>query len=81
MFRYATHIGTEIDRHVHGVAHVYSRAVQPGLRALGVDTSRLDRELKGGYDLYNQYASLLNDGATVVDGIARNLRGGTYRYP
>ena len=80
MWRHAMHIGTEINRNVHGAAHVYSRAVQPGLRALGVDTSKIDKELKGGYDLYNQYASLLNDGSTIVDGIARNLRGGTYHY-
>ena len=79
MLRTARHVGSMVDRHVHAAAHLY-RHVQPALRAAGVDTSAMDMKLKGGYDLYSQYSSALNDGVEVVDGIAKNLRGGSFSY-
>ena len=79
MLRTARHVGSMVDRHVHAAAHLY-RHVQPALRAAGLDTSEVDKQLKGGYDLYTQYSSMLNDGVDVVDGIAKNLRGGNFSY-
>ena len=79
MLRTARHVGSMVDRHVHSAAHPY-RHVQPALRAMNIDTSEVDMKLKGGYDLYTQYSSMLNYGVDVVDGIAKNLRGGSFKY-
>ena len=79
MLRTARHVGSLVDRHVHTAARIYSH-LQPGLIAMDIDTSNVDKHLKGGYDLYNQYSSMLNDGVAVVDGIAKNLRGGSFKY-
>ena len=79
MLRTARHVGYQLDRGIHSAAHLY-RHVQPALRAAGIDTSEVDMKLKGGYDLYSQYSSMLNDGVEVVDGIAKNLRGGSFKY-
>ena len=73
-------MGSQIDRHVQAAAHIYGKAIQPALRSAGYDTSAVDNLLSTNYGAYNTYAQALNDGAQVVDGIARNLRGGTYGY-
>ena len=75
MWRTARHVGSELDRHINTAAYLYGRAVQPGLRAAGYDTSSADKHLKTGYDLYNRYAENVRDGVDVMDGIAANLRG------
>ncbi len=75
MWRTARHVGSELDRHISTAAYMYSHAIQPGLRAAGVDTRYTDKQLKTGYDLYNRYAENVRDGVDVVDGIAANLRG------
>ena len=80
MWNRARHVGAELDRHINTAAYLYGRAIQPGLRAAGVDTSGADKHLKQGYDLYSRYASNVRDGVDVMDGIAANLRGNfTYR--
>ena len=79
MLRTARHVGFQFDKGVHTAAQLY-RQVQPALRAAGLDTSEVDMKLKGGYDLYSQYSEVLNDGVQVVDGIAKNLRGGSFSY-
>ena len=80
MWRTARHVGSQIDRHVQSAAYLYGNALQPALRGLGYDTRAVDRHLVSKYDLYNQYADALNDGVEVIDGIGRNLRGGTFGY-
>ena len=75
LWRKARHVGSELDRHIGTAAYLYGRAIQPGLRAAGYDTSSADRHLKAGYDLYSHYADNVRDGVGVVDGIAANLRG------
>ena len=57
-------------------AHLYGHAVQPGLRALGVDTRQADRHLKAGYDSYNLLKTQVEAGVRVADGIAAHVRGG-----
>ena len=74
MWRTARHIGSELDRHIHTAASIYG-AIQPGLRAAGIDTRHADKQLKTGYDLYSRYAENVRDGVDVIDGIAGNLRG------
>ena len=71
----ARHVGSELDRHINTAAYLYAAAVQPGLRAAGVDTRQADKHLKTGYDLYSRYAENVRDGVDVMDGIAANLRG------
>jgi hypothetical protein len=80
MWHTARHVGSQIDRHVQFAAQVYGQLAQPALRSAGYDTSKADSFLKQNYDAYNTYANALNDGAQVIDGIARHLRGGTYQY-
>ena len=75
MWRTARHVGSELDRHINTAAYLYSAAIQPGLRAAGVDTRQADKHLKTGYDLYSRYAENVRDGVDVMDGIAGHLRG------
>ena len=80
MWRTARHVGSELDRHINTAAYLYGAAIQPGLRAAGVDTRHADKHLKTGYDLYNRYAENVRDGVDVMDGIAGHLRRNfTYR--
>ena len=80
MWRTARHYGTLIDRHVQTATHLYGNAVQPALRGMGYDTREVDRHLHSAHGLYSSYKESLNDGVDVVDGIAANLRGGTFSY-
>ncbi len=75
MWRTARHVGSELDRHINTAAYLYGAAIQPGLRAAGVDTRHADKHLKTGYELYNRYAENVRDGVDVMDGIAGHLRG------
>ncbi len=79
MWRTARHAGTLIDRHVQFAAQVYGQAIQPALRSAGFDTRAADAMLSQNYSTYNQYAEALNDGADLVQGIARHLHGGTWK--
>ncbi len=75
MWRTARHVGSELDRHINTAAYIYGAAIQPGLRAAGVDTRHADKHLKQSYDLYSRYAENVRDGVNVMEGIAANLRG------
>ena len=75
MWRTARHVGSELDRHINTAAYLYAAAIQPGLRAAGVDTRHADKHLKQSYDLYNRYRENVQDGVDVMDGVAANLRG------
>ena len=75
LWRKARHVGSELDRHINTAAYLYGTAIQPGLRAAGVDTRHADKHLKHGYDLYSQYANNIRDGVDVIDNIAGHLRG------
>ena len=79
MWRTARHVGSELDRHINTAAYLYGAAIQPGLRAAGVDTRQADKHLKTGFDLYSRYADNVQDGVRVMDGITANLRG-NYSY-
>ena len=76
----ARHVGSELDRHIQTAAYLYGRAIQPGLRAAGVDTREVDKHLITGYGHYSKLRENLNDGVQVIDGVAHHLRGGTYQY-
>ncbi len=75
MWSTARHVGSELDRHIHTAAYLYGAAIQPGLRAAGIDTRHADKHLKQNYDLYNRYRENVQDGVDVMDGIAGHLRG------
>ena len=79
MWNTARHMGSYIDRHVHFAARAYNQAIGPALRSAGFDTRAADSLLSQNYSIFNQYAQVLNDGASVVQGIAQNLHGGTYK--
>ena len=78
-YRAMRHHASVWDGRIQAAAHLYGSAIQPALRAAGVDTRQVDRTLKSGYDHYDLYAQNARDGIRVVDGIAANLRGG-YAY-
>ena len=78
MWRTARHAGSLINRHVQFAATAYNQAIGPALRSAGFDTRAADSLLSQNYSAYNQYATALNDGADLVQGIARHLHGGTY---
>ena len=75
MWTQARHVGAEFDRHINSAAYLYAHAIQPGLRAAGVDTRQADKHLKQSYDLYSRCAENFRDGVDMMDGIAANLRG------
>ena len=80
MWHTARHVGSELDRHIQTAAYLYGRAIQPGLRAAGVDTREVDKNLMTGYGHYSKLRENLNDGIQVIDGVAAHVRGGTYQY-
>ena len=80
IWRTARHVGSEFDRHIQSAAYIYGRAIQPGLRAAGIDTREVDKHLITSYGLYNKLRESLNDGVQVVDGVMAHVRGGTYQY-
>ena len=80
MFNKARHYGTMADRGIRTAAHIYGQAIQPALRDAGINTSRADGMLKNSYDHYNLYANAIQSGINVVDGVAANLRGGSFSY-
>ena len=79
MWNTARHMGSYIDRQVHFAARAYNQAIGPALRSAGFDTRAADSLLSQNYSTYKQYAEALNDGANLVQGIARHLRGGTWK--
>ena len=80
MWHTARHVGSELDRHIQTAAYLYGRAIQPGLRAAGVDTREVDKHLMKGYGHYTKLQENLNDGVQIVDGVMHHMRGGTYQY-
>jgi len=76
----ARHVGSELDRHIQTAAYLYGRAIQPGLRAAGIDTRAADQHLLTGYSHYSKLRENLNDGIGVIDNVAAHIRGGTYQY-
>ena len=80
MYHKARHYGTMADRGIRTAAYLYGHAIQPALRDAGVNTSKADSLLKNSYDHYNLYANTIQLGINVVDGVAANLRGGSFSY-
>ena len=68
------------DHAVHNAAHLYSHAIQPGLGQAGIDTRQADMALKNSYDHHSLYSNAINSGINVADGVAANLRGGSFSY-
>ncbi len=79
MWNTARHAGSLINRHITFAATAYNQAIGPALRFAGFDTRAPDSLLSQNYSTYNQYATALNDGADLVQGIARHLHGGTWK--
>ena len=80
MYQTARHYGSMADRGIRTAAYIYGQAIQPALRDVGVNTGKADRYLKTSYDHYNLYSDAIKSGVNVVDGIAANLRGGSFSY-
>ena len=80
MYQTAKHCGSMADRGIRTAAHIYGQAIQPALRDAGINTSRADGMLKNSYDHYTLYANAIQSGINVVDGVAANLRGGSFSY-
>ena len=80
MYQKAKHYGSMADRGIRTAAYIYGEAIQPALRDAGFNTSRADGMLKNKYDHYNLYANAIQSGVNVVDGVAANLRGGSFSY-
>ena len=80
MYQKVRHYGTIAHRGIRTAAYIYGQAIQPALRDAGIKTSRADTVLKNTYDHYNMYSDAIQSGINVVDGIAANLRGGSFSY-
>ena len=80
MYHTARHYKAMADHAVHNAAHLYSHAIQPGLRQAGIDTKGADTFLKNSYDHYSLYSNAINSGIDVAHGISANLRGGSFSY-
>ena len=80
MYQKARHYGTIADRGIRTAAYLYGHAIQPALRDAGINTSKADGMLKNSYDHYNMYSNAIQSGINVVDGVAANLRGGSFSY-
>ena len=80
MYQKARHYGSMADRGIRTAAYLYGQAIQPALRDAGVNAGKADSFLKNSYDHYNLYSDAINWGVNVVDGIAANLRGGSFSY-
>ena len=80
MYQTARHYGSMADRGIRTAAYLYGQAIQPALRDAGVHTPKADSLLKNSYDHYNMYANAIQSGINVVDGVAANLRGGSFSY-
>jgi len=74
MWTSARHYGRLVDRYVQGAAHLYGSAIQPGLRAAGVDTRDVDSTLLKSYDLYSQFKGNIDSGVRLGDNMAAHLR-------
>ncbi len=74
MWTSARHYGRLVDRYVQGAAHLYGSAIQPGLRAAGVDTRDADSTLLKSYDLYSQFKGNIDSGVRLGDSMAAHLR-------
>lgn len=70
----ARHYGRIADRYVQHAVHIYGHAIQPGLRAAGVNTSDFDSKLLNAHDLYSQFQDNVKSGIQVGDKIAAHLR-------
>ena len=80
MYQTAKHYGSMADRSIRAAAYLYGEAIQPALRDAGVNTRKADSFLKNTYDHYNLYSNAVQSGVNVVDGVAANLRGGSFSY-
>ena len=80
MYQKARHYGSMADRGIRTAAYLYGQAIQPALRDAGVNTGKADSFLKNSYDHYNLYSDAIKSGVNVVDGVAANLRGGSFSY-
>ena len=76
----ATHYGTMVDRRIRAAAQIYGQAIQPAVRDAGINTRDADKFLKSSFDHYNLYSNAIQSGVNVVDGVAANLRGGSFSY-
>ena len=79
VYHQARHVGRQLDRHVQFAARLYATAIQPGLRAAGVDTRGADRTLKAAHDHYGMLKEQTQAGIRVADGVAAHVRAG-YAY-
>ena len=75
----AKHVGRQVDHGIHVAARLYATAIQPGLRAAGVDTGAADKQLKAAYDHYGLLREQSQAGIRVADGVAAHVRSG-YQY-
>ena len=80
MYQKAKHYGSMADRGIRTAAYLYGQAIQPALRDAGMNAQKADIFLKNNYDHYNMYANAMQSGINVVDGVAANLRGGSFSY-
>ena len=79
MYAQARHVGRQVDHHIRFAARMYATAIQPGLRAAGVDTRGADKQLKAAYDHYELLSQQSQAGVRVADGIAAHVCTG-YAY-
>ena len=80
MYQKARHYGTMADRGVRTAAYIYGQVIQPALRDVGVNAHVADKFLKNSFDHCNMYSNAIQSGINVVDGVAANLRGGSFSY-
>ena len=79
LYAKARHVGRQVDHHIRFAARMYATAIQPGLRAAGVDTRGADRTLKAAHDHYGMLKEQTQAGIRVADGVAAHVRAG-YAY-
>ena len=81
MYQTASHYGSMADRSIRTAAYLYRQAIPRALRDGGVNTQKADRFMKNIYDHYELYSNAVQSEINIVDGVAANLRGGSFSYP
>ena len=72
-WRTARHYGRIADRYISGAAQLYGTAIQPGLRAAGVDTRELDANLMSMHQAYKKVSTSAKDGLKLGDEVASHF--------
>ena len=82
LYRRVKHVAGELDHGIQTAARFYGSALQPALRAAGVDTREADKHLMGSYSGYRELKDRLDQGFRVGDGVVAALgRGQDWSYP